>query len=124
MSVLEVRDLTIALPPGGDRREAAARVSFSVDKGEIVCLVGESGSGKSVIAQAIMGLLPKTLPVSSGEVLLEGERDTAVRAVVTGAVVPEEGDVAFVAVLGGAVAEDSEDPLAAAVGADRMFLGR
>ena len=38
-------------------------VSFDVERGEILCLVGESGSGKSVIAQAIMGLLPKTLPV-------------------------------------------------------------
>ncbi|MEO8717132.1 MAG: ABC transporter ATP-binding protein [Burkholderiales bacterium] len=72
MSVLEVRDLTIALPPGGDRREAAANVSFSVDRGEIVCLVGESGSGKSVIAQAVMGLLPATLPLTAGEILLEG----------------------------------------------------
>ncbi len=73
MSVLEVKNLTIALPTGGDRREAAARVSFSVDRGEIVCLVGESGSGKSVIAQAIMGLLPPALPVTGGEILLEGE---------------------------------------------------
>ena len=31
----------------------------TVDRGEIVCLVGESGSGKSVIAHAIMGLLPQ-----------------------------------------------------------------
>jgi len=73
MSVLEVRDLTIALPRGSDRREAAARVSFSVERGEIVCLVGESGSGKSVIAQGVMGLLPKGLPVSGGTILLEGE---------------------------------------------------
>ncbi|MGH8709230.1 MAG: ATP-binding cassette domain-containing protein, partial [Burkholderiales bacterium] len=73
MSVLEVSDLTIALPRGGDRREAASRVSFSVERGEIVCLVGESGSGKSVIAQSVMGLLPGSLPVTGGRVLLEGE---------------------------------------------------
>ncbi len=73
MSVLEVRDLTIALPRGGDRREAASRVSFSVQRGEILCLVGESGSGKSVIAQGVMGLLPKGLPVTGGTILLEGE---------------------------------------------------
>ena len=68
MSVLEVRGLTIALPPGGDRREAAANVSFTVDRGEIVCLVGESGSGKSVIAQGVMGLLPKSLPIQAGSI--------------------------------------------------------
>ena len=71
--VLEVRDLTIALPPGGDRATAVQRVSFSVARGEILCLVGESGSGKSVIAQGVMGLLPKSLPVTSGQILLQGE---------------------------------------------------
>jgi len=73
MSVLEVRDLSIALPAGSDRRDAASRVSLSVERGEIVCLVGESGSGKSVIAQGVMGLLPKGLPVTGGTILLEGE---------------------------------------------------
>ncbi len=72
-AVLEVRDLSIALPPGSDRAEAARRVSFSVERGEIVCLVGESGSGKSVIAQSVMGLLPKDLPVSGGAIVLQGE---------------------------------------------------
>jgi peptide/nickel transport system ATP-binding protein len=73
MSVLEVHDLTVALPIGGDRPEAVSALSFEVGKQEIVCLVGESGSGKSVVAQAIMGLLPNTLPVSAGRILLEGE---------------------------------------------------
>jgi peptide/nickel transport system ATP-binding protein len=73
MSVLDVKNLTIRLPIGGDRPEAVSDVSFTVEKQEILCLVGESGSGKSVIAQAVMGLLPKTLPVSGGKVSLEGE---------------------------------------------------
>ena len=73
MNVLEVRELTIALPRHADRAQAASRVSFSVGRGEIVCLVGESGSGKSVIAQGVMGLLPKGLPVTGGTVLLQGE---------------------------------------------------
>ena len=73
MSVLQVHDLTVALPTGGDRPQAVSDVSFDVQKEEILCLVGESGSGKSVIAQAIMGLLPKTLPVAAGKILLEGE---------------------------------------------------
>ena len=71
--ILEVRDLTIALPSGGDRATAVRHVSFTVGKGEILCLVGESGSGKSVIAQSVMGLLPKSLPVTSGQILLQGE---------------------------------------------------
>jgi peptide/nickel transport system ATP-binding protein len=71
--VLDVRGLTIALPPGADRALAVDRASFSVDAGEIVCLVGESGSGKSVIAQSTMGLLPAALRPTGGQVLLDGE---------------------------------------------------
>ncbi len=72
-SVLSVEQLTINLPTGADRTYAVRDISFSVNKGEIVCLVGESGSGKSVIAQAVMGLLPKTLVSSHGVVNLLGE---------------------------------------------------
>ncbi|TXL72111.1 ABC transporter ATP-binding protein [Vineibacter terrae] len=71
--VLEIRDLSIALPKGSDRPHAVEKVSVVINPGEIVCLVGESGSGKSVIAQAVMGLLPKSLPVTGGEIRLEGE---------------------------------------------------
>ncbi len=71
--ILEVRNLTIALPSDGDRNTAVKGVSFTVGRGEILCLVGESGSGKSVIAQSVMGLLPKTLPVTAGQILLQGE---------------------------------------------------
>jgi peptide/nickel transport system ATP-binding protein len=71
--VLAVRDLAIALPRGADRARAVDGVSFEVNAREILCLVGESGSGKSVIAQTVMGLLPKALRVTGGTALLEGE---------------------------------------------------
>ena len=71
--ILEVTDLTISLPGGSDRTTAVRKVSFSVGRGEILCLVGESGSGKSVIAQGVMGLLPKALPVTAGKIVLQGE---------------------------------------------------
>src|SRR4030081_2943295 len=71
--VLEVRNLTVALPSGADRVHAVEKVSFTVSPGEIVCLVGESGSGKSVIAFTVMGLLAKALKPTEGEILLEGE---------------------------------------------------
>ena len=71
--VLEIRDLTVALPPGADRVSAVEAVGLTVNRGEIVCLVGESGSGKSVIAHAIMGLLPKALVPAGGEIRLTGE---------------------------------------------------
>jgi len=71
--VLEVRDLTVALPAGADRPNAVQRISFTVNPREIVCLVGESGSGKSVTAFATMGLLPKALTPTGGQILLQGE---------------------------------------------------
>src|SRR5258708_28228849 len=76
MSTLDVKGLTVRLPKGGDRPEAISDISFSVERGEILCLVGESGSGKTVIAHSIMGLLPKTLTLARGEVRLEGEELT------------------------------------------------
>jgi peptide/nickel transport system ATP-binding protein len=71
--VLSVKGLTINLPSAADRVHAVRGISFDVCQGEIVCLLGESGSGKSVIAQAVMGLLPKTLVRSSGDIFLLGE---------------------------------------------------
>jgi peptide/nickel transport system ATP-binding protein len=73
MSVLQIENLSVALPGGGDRPQAVSDVSFEVGREEILCLVGESGSGKSVIAQSVMGLLPKGLPLAGGKILLEGE---------------------------------------------------
>jgi len=72
-TILEIDELSVALPRGGDRPHAVARASLAVGRGEIVCLVGESGSGKSVIAQAVMGLLPKQLPIVAGSIRLQGE---------------------------------------------------
>src|SRR5882762_1885968 len=80
MSTLEVANLTVRLPPDGDRAEAVSGVSFGVERGELLCLVGESGSGKTVIAHAIMGLLPKTLALAAGSLRLEGEELTQASA--------------------------------------------
>ena len=71
--ILDIRDLTIRLPRGADRRDAVTDVSFSVAPGEIVCVVGESGSGKSVTAHATMGLLPRELKATAGEIRVGGE---------------------------------------------------
>ncbi|HEY0293799.1 MAG TPA: ABC transporter ATP-binding protein [Bordetella sp.] len=72
--VLDVRGLSIKLPDGGDRRLAVDSVSFSLPPGRTLCIVGESGSGKSMIANAVMGLLPRpaVAPVA-GEILFGGQ---------------------------------------------------
>lgn len=54
---LEVENLKIGFEIKGRTVVAVDDVSFSVDKGETLCIVGESGSGKSVTSMAIMQLL-------------------------------------------------------------------
>ena len=71
-AVLKIDGLTVDLPRSGDRPHAVEDLSFTVKRGEIVCIVGESGSGKSVTAFTTMGLLPKALKPSRGRVLFEG----------------------------------------------------
>ncbi|MFE3839073.1 ABC transporter ATP-binding protein [Pseudogemmobacter sonorensis] len=70
--VLSIRNLTVDLPKGGDRPHAVEDLSLTIAPREIVCIVGESGSGKSITSFATMGLLPRALKPSSGEILFEG----------------------------------------------------
>ena len=72
--LLDVQELTLALPPGADRAHAVSGVSFTVMPGQITCLVGESGSGKSVCAQAAIGLLPRAINPAGGRILF-GNQD-------------------------------------------------
>ncbi|MFC5353390.1 ABC transporter ATP-binding protein [Azospirillum himalayense] len=70
--LLDVRNLTIDLPRGADRPHAVQDLTFTLEPGEILCVVGESGSGKSMTAHAVLGLLPKAVKVSSGEIRHQG----------------------------------------------------
>lgn len=68
-NVLKVSDLKVYLNVDAGTVKAADGVSFRIPEGRTVALVGESGSGKSIIAQAIMGILPKIARIESGEIL-------------------------------------------------------
>ncbi|MEM9973935.1 MAG: ABC transporter ATP-binding protein [Pseudomonadota bacterium] len=70
--ILQIKNLSIALPRGADRKYAVEDVSLNLKRGEILCVVGESGSGKSVMTSAIMADVPGRLQVTSGEVLFNG----------------------------------------------------
>ena len=72
MSLLTVKNLSIAFHQDGKRIEAVSGVSFTVDRGETVALVGESGSGKSVTALSTVSLLGDSAEVS-GSVLYDGQ---------------------------------------------------
>jgi peptide/nickel transport system ATP-binding protein len=70
--VLEIRNLTVGLPPGSDRSLAVENVSLMLRSREILCIVGESGSGKSVTSFAVMGLLASALKPIGGEIRFAG----------------------------------------------------
>ena len=72
-AVLQIEGLSVALPKGADRPLAVENVSYSVNRGEIMCVVGESGSGKSMAANTVMGLLPKGVRPVQGSVTFEGQ---------------------------------------------------
>lgn len=55
---LEVRGLSVEIPTRRGVVRAVTDVSFTLRKGETLCLVGESGCGKSMTAMAVMNLLP------------------------------------------------------------------
>jgi len=63
---LEVKNLTTCFRTSTGNVTAVDDISFSLKKGETLCIVGESGCGKSVSALSIMGLLPPAGYVKSG----------------------------------------------------------
>ncbi|HSW72675.1 MAG TPA: ABC transporter ATP-binding protein [Chlamydiales bacterium] len=72
-SFFEIKNLTVSYLQKRREVEALRNFNLSLSKGEIVGIVGESGSGKSTSMDAIMGLLPQSARIKSGEVYLEGE---------------------------------------------------
>lgn len=68
-----VSGLTVSLTRNGETSEVIRGVDLEIAPGEIVGLVGESGSGKSVLALALLGLLPESSkPRVSGTVTVAG----------------------------------------------------
>jgi peptide/nickel transport system ATP-binding protein len=57
-ALIELRGLTVELPTPSGWIRPVDDVSFALEAGESLGLVGESGSGKSMLALALMGLLP------------------------------------------------------------------
>lgn len=81
MNILEVKNLNVVFRGRKKNVEIVKDVSFSVKKGECICIVGESGSGKSMTMKAVMGLLDRNFTIQ-GEAylkeqnLLKASKDT------------------------------------------------
>src|SRR5260370_5749959 len=74
--LIDLRGLTVQLPTPSGWIRPVADVSFTLETGESLGLVGESGSGKSMLALALMGLLPPGARVY-GEAWLAGANGPA-----------------------------------------------
>ena len=69
--LLEVTDLRAYIDSPRGIVKAVDGVSFDLRNGEALGIVGESGSGKSVMARAVMGLMPAR-SARTGQVLFNG----------------------------------------------------
>ncbi len=81
--MLSVRDLSITFTmyTTGLRQRAFTPITgldLDVEAGEVMAVVGESGSGKSLLAHAVLGILPRNARVT-GEMYFQGELLTPAR---------------------------------------------
>jgi peptide/nickel transport system ATP-binding protein len=77
MALLEVNNLSVSFTQytGGLRRQTVQTINdlnLSVNAGEIVAVFGSSGSGKSLLAHAILGILPDNAQMS-GSLYYDGK---------------------------------------------------
>lgn len=71
-TILDVDGLTVDIPVAAGMLHAVRDVSFTVRRGETLCIVGESGCGKSLTSLAIMGLLPRKAIRTARKLSFEG----------------------------------------------------
>ena len=71
--LLRIDALTIGVSANGRHvRDIVREIDFAIAPSGITALVGESGSGKTMVSRAVLGLLPPTLAVRSGDIRLSG----------------------------------------------------
>ncbi|QAS53621.1 ABC transporter ATP-binding protein [Halobacillus litoralis] len=75
-TLLDVNHLVTSFRTAEGKLPAVRGVSFSVDKGETLCIVGESGCGKSITTLSVMGLLPDNGEITQGSITFQGEELT------------------------------------------------
>jgi len=71
MELLKITELKTSFFTEAGEVKAVDGVSFTIEKGETLCLVGESGSGKSMTALSIMRLVPRPGKIIAGEIMYQ-----------------------------------------------------
>src|SRR5215203_1848058 len=108
--LLKVEDLKVSFAIQGGRVEAVRGVSFQVNRGSVVALVGESGSGKSVIAQAILRILPRNGSIDAGSIkFYDGAPDSPPRDIAK----VEDDDPWLYELRGGRISMVFQEPMTA-----------
>ena len=62
--LLTIQDLTVSFGDGSNTLQVISKLNLQVSPGEILAVAGSSGSGKSLLASAILGILPPNAAVS------------------------------------------------------------
>jgi len=70
--LLSVRDLCVDYVTDAGPVRAVDRVSFDLERGELLGVAGESGCGKAPVAQALLRILPPPAVITGGTARFEG----------------------------------------------------
>lgn len=71
--LLDISKVSIAFPGSDGPNEVVKGASLQLMPGEVHSVVGESGSGKTMIARAVMGLLPPGGQITAGSLHFQGQ---------------------------------------------------
>lgn len=72
IQLLTIKDLSVRFSTRFGEFTALDSIDVSVSAGQVHGLVGESGAGKSTVGSAIMGLLPSSGYIDSGDIFFSG----------------------------------------------------
>jgi len=68
---LRVEGLQVCL--AGTKTDVVSEIDFEVASGEVMGLVGESGSGKTTVSLALLGYARRSLHITGGRVVIDGQ---------------------------------------------------
>ncbi len=78
--LLQVKDLTVTAQLARSRQTLLEGVGFCVRSGEPLAIIGESGSGKTMLALALLGLLPDNCEATGSAELCKSEGSLDIQA--------------------------------------------